>query len=101
MAVGGIQGGRTMRARTKGFLFGLFLMLGLTWVGDAWAFVPAGGSRLLFYFSNKSFVTGAKARVSFVRVSDPAADLVAPGPPPRIQEISSMPATTRRRVRTD
>lgn len=48
-----------MRSHAKMFLFGLFLVLGLTWVSEAWAFIPAGGSRLLFYFSQRSFTSGA------------------------------------------
>jgi hypothetical protein len=49
----------TMRSQTKVFLFGLFMIIGLTWVSEASAFIPAGGSRLLFYFSKKSFAAGA------------------------------------------
>jgi hypothetical protein len=48
-----------MRSHAKILLFGLFLVLGLTWVGEAWAFIPSGGSRFLFYFSKKSFAAGA------------------------------------------
>src|SRR6185295_16118828 len=49
----------TMRSQTKVFLFGLFMIIGLTWVGEASAFIPSGGSRLLYYFSKKSFSAGA------------------------------------------
>lgn len=48
-----------MRSHTKVFLFGLLMMIGLTWVSEASAFIPSGGSRLLFYFSKKSFAAGA------------------------------------------
>jgi hypothetical protein len=48
-----------MRSHAKILLFGLFLVFGLTWAGEAWAFIPSGGSRLLFYFSKKSFSAGA------------------------------------------
>jgi hypothetical protein len=49
-----------MHSQTKAFLCGLFLVvIGLTWVGEASAFIPSGGSRLLFYFSKKSFAAGA------------------------------------------
>jgi hypothetical protein len=48
-----------MRSHVKVFLFGLFLVMGLTWVGEASAFIPSGGSRLLYYFSKKSFAAGA------------------------------------------
>lgn len=49
-----------MRSHVRGLLFGLSMLVGLTWVGQASA-APSGGSRLLFYFSNKSFATGAAA----------------------------------------
>jgi hypothetical protein len=48
-----------MRSHAKVFLFGLLMVIGLTWVGEAAAFIPSGGSRLLFYFSKKSFAAGA------------------------------------------
>ena len=48
-----------MRSHAKVFLFGLFMVIGLTWVGEASAFIPSGGSRLLFYFSQRSFTAGA------------------------------------------
>jgi hypothetical protein len=41
------------------FVFGLFMVIGLTWASEAWAFLPSGGSRLLFFFSKKSFAEGA------------------------------------------
>jgi hypothetical protein len=43
----------------KLFLFGLFFVLGLTWVSEALAFVPSGGSRLLYYYTKRSFAAGA------------------------------------------
>jgi hypothetical protein len=48
-----------MRSHTKVFLFGLLMLIGLTWASEAAAFIPSGGSRLLFYFSKKSFAAGA------------------------------------------
>ena len=48
-----------MRATAKLVLFGLFMVLGLMWVEEAAAFIPSGGSRLLYYFSKKSFAAGA------------------------------------------
>jgi hypothetical protein len=48
-----------MRTHAKLMLFGLFLVLGLTWASEAWAFIPSGGSRLLYYFSKRSFSAGA------------------------------------------
>jgi hypothetical protein len=48
-----------MRSHVKGFLLGLAMLMGLMWVSEASAFVPSGGSRLLFYFSKKSFAAGA------------------------------------------
>ncbi len=48
-----------MRVHAKVFLFGLLTVIGLTWAGEASAFIPSGGSRLLFYFSKKSFAAGA------------------------------------------
>lgn len=52
-----------MRAHVKGLLFGLSMLMGLMWVGEA-AAAPSGGSRLLFYFSNKSFAAGAGANTA-------------------------------------
>ena len=48
-----------MRATAKLLLFGMFMVLGLMWVEEASAFIPSGGSRLLYYFSKKSFAAGA------------------------------------------
>jgi hypothetical protein len=48
-----------MRARATMFLLGLFMIIGLTWVGEASAFIPSGGARFLYYFSKKSFAAGA------------------------------------------
>jgi hypothetical protein len=45
-----------MRGHVKGMLFGLSMLMGLLWVAEA-AAVPSGGSRLLFYFSNKTFAS--------------------------------------------
>jgi hypothetical protein len=45
---------KDMRRHVKGFLFGLSMLMGLMWVSEASA-IPSGGSRLLFYFSNRSF----------------------------------------------
>lgn len=45
-----------MRSRVKGFLFGVSMLMGLMWVSEA-AAIPSGGSRLLFYFSNRSFAS--------------------------------------------
>lgn len=49
-----------MRSDVKGLLFGLSMLMGLTWVGEASA-IPSGGSRLLFYFSNRSFASTGPA----------------------------------------
>jgi hypothetical protein len=54
-----------MRAHAKGLLFGLSMLMGLMWVSEAAAFAPSGGSRLLMYFSNKSFVSGAGNNTGF------------------------------------
>lgn len=54
-----------MRSRVKGLLFGLSMLMGFMWVSEAAAFVPSGGSRLLMYFSNKSFVSGAGNNTGF------------------------------------
>lgn len=54
-----------MRSHVKKLLFGLSMLMGLMWVGEAWAFLPSGGSRLLFYFSNKSFVPGSAEGSAF------------------------------------
>lgn len=48
-----------MRAYAKVLLFGLFIVLGLTWASEALAFIPSGGSRMLYYFSKQSFAAGA------------------------------------------
>ncbi|MGH2349327.1 MAG: hypothetical protein ACRDFT_07685 [bacterium] len=48
-----------MRAHVKALLFGLFVIIGVSWVSEAWAFIPAGGSRLLYYYSKRSFASGA------------------------------------------
>ncbi|HMH53863.1 MAG TPA: hypothetical protein VK548_26750 [Candidatus Acidoferrum sp.] len=54
-----------MRSHVKGLLFGVSMLMGLMWVSEAAAFVPSGGSRLLMYFSNKSFVSGAGNNTGF------------------------------------
>jgi hypothetical protein len=54
-----------MRSHAKGLLFGLSMLMGLVFVSEAAAFVPSGGSRLLMYFSNKSFVSGAGNNTGF------------------------------------
>lgn len=54
-----------MRSHVRGLLFGLAMLMGLMWVSEASAFVPSGGSRLLLYFSNKSFVSGAGNSTGF------------------------------------
>lgn len=52
-----------MRSHVKRLVFGLSMLMGLMWVGEAWA-IPSGGSRLLFYFSNRSFSPGPVANAS-------------------------------------
>jgi hypothetical protein len=48
-----------MRSHARGVLFTLAVVITLGWVGEAAAFIPSGGSRLLYYFSKKSFAAGA------------------------------------------
>ncbi len=48
-----------MRAHVKLVMLGLFMVIGLSWVSEASAFIPSGGTRLLFYFSKRSFTPSA------------------------------------------
>jgi hypothetical protein len=48
-----------MRSHVKLLLIGLFMTFGLTWASEAWAFLPSGGSRLLYPISKRSFAEGA------------------------------------------
>jgi hypothetical protein len=48
-----------MRSHVKVFLIGLFMLFGLTWAGEALAFLPSGGSRLIAPISKRSFTDGA------------------------------------------
>src|SRR5262245_44865387 len=43
-----------MRSHVRGLLLGFAMLTGLLWVGEG-AAISSGGSRLLFYFSNRSF----------------------------------------------
>jgi hypothetical protein len=55
---------KDMRSHVKGLLFGVSMLMGLMWVSEA-AAIPSGGSRLLFYFSNRSFAaSGPTANAS-------------------------------------
>jgi hypothetical protein len=54
-----------MRSQLRKLVLGLAVLMGLAWASDASAALPAGGSRLLFYFSNKSFVSGSSEGSAF------------------------------------
>lgn len=70
-----------MRSHVKGLLFGVAMLMGLMWVSEASA-VPSGGSRLLFYFSNRSFaasgpVTNASTLLFLTNASESTATRAA------------------------